>query len=210
MEVKKENKKKGYITVVAVLVFSFISWAIFSASFLISEELFVLRDRKEIEKNESIENLLEAVFLKKVEEIEKEISENPDTKDVIRYFMKKGNTLLWLNNYDAFTKSDNGFVIDKIFIKNSDGDEKTYDYSDKETVFKFKNLIKNNSVPKRTNKAVISFSKELKNVYTEEMEDKKYTIKIMGQVHTEYIFEKYLDEDSLVNCEIKELRFEIY
>ena len=94
MEVKKENKKKGYITVVAVLVFSFISWAIFSASFLISEELFVLRDRKEIEKNESIENLLEAVFffLKKVEEIEKEISENPDTKDVIRYFMKKGNT----------------------------------------------------------------------------------------------------------------------
>ena len=189
MEVKKENKKKGYITVVAVLVFSFISWAIFSASFLISEELFVLRDRKEIEK---------------------EISENPDTKDVIRYFMKKGNTLLWLNNYDAFTKSDNGFVIDKIFIKNSDGDEKTYDYSDKETVFKFKNLIKNNSVPKRTNKAVISFSKELKNVYTEEMEDKKYTIKIMGQVHTEYIFEKDLDEDSLVNCEIKELRFEIY
>ena len=42
------------------------------------------------------------------------------------------------------------------------------------------------------------------------MEDKKYTIKIMGQVHTEYIFEKDLDEDSLVNCEIKELRFEIY
>lgn len=33
MEVRKNKKKKGYLTVVAILVFSFISWAIFSASF---------------------------------------------------------------------------------------------------------------------------------------------------------------------------------
>lgn len=211
MEVRKNKKKKGYLTVIAILVFSFISWAIFSASFLISEELFVLKDKKELGKFENQENILESVFLFKIDEIEKEISENTETKDIIEYFMKKDEKLLWLNNYDNFTKSDNGYSIDKLVIKNAK-EEKVYDYiENKNIVFKYLNLIKNNSDAGKRNTADIYFSKDIKNVYAEKVSEEKYNININGIVRIEYIIKNNkLDEEDLITCEIKRLQFEIY
>ena len=210
MEIKRKNKQKGNITIFAIIILSFISWAIFSTSFLISEELFILKDKKELTENQNKENLLEIIFLEKINEIENQIINNEETKDIIWYFMKKDKNLFWTNNYETFQKSDNGYIIEKIFIKNYSGDEKTYDFTNWNKNFRYANLIENNSIPKKRNKAIIYFSKELKNVYIEKMEDKKFNIKISGQVHTEYIFEKRFNEDALLNCELKELKFEIY
>lgn len=210
MEIKRKNKQKGNITIFAIIILSFISWAIFSTSFLISEELFILKDKKELTENQNKENLLEIIFLEKINEIENQIINNEETKDIIWYFMKKDKNLFWTNNYETFQKSDNGYIIEKIFIKNYSGDEKTYDFTNWNKNFRYANLIENNSIPKKRNKAIIYFSKELKNVYIEKMEDKKFNIKISGQVHTKYIFEKRFNEDALLNCELKELKFEIY
>lgn len=210
MEIKRKNKQKGNITIFAIIILSFISWAIFSTSFLISEELFILKDKKELTENQNKENLLEIIFLEKINEIENQIINNEEIKDIIWYFMKKDKNLFWTNNYETFQKSDNGYIIEKIFIKNYSGDEKTYDFTNWNKNFRYANLIENNSIPKKRNKAIIYFSKELKNVYIEKMEDKKFNIKISGQVHTEYIFEKRFNEDALLNCELKELKFEIY
>ena len=210
MEIKRKNKQKGNITIFAIIILSFISWAIFSTSFLISEELFILKDKKELTENQNKENLLEIIFLEKINEIEDQIINNEETKDIIWYFMKKDKSLFWTNNYETFQKSDNGYIIEKIFIKNYSGDEKTYDFTNWNKNFRYANLIENNSIPKKRNKAIIYFSKELKNIYIEKMEDKKFNIKISGQVHTEYIFEKRFNEDALLNCELKELKFEIY
>lgn len=210
MEIKRKNKQKGNITIFAIIILSFISWAIFSTSFLISEELFILKDKKELTENQNKENLLEIIFLEKINEIENQIINNEETKDIIWYFMKKDKNLFWTNNYETFQKSDNGYIIEKIFIKNYSGDEKTYDFTNWNKNFRYANLIENNSIPKKRNKVIIYFSKELKNAYIEKMEDKKFNIKISGQVHTEYIFEKRFNEDALLNYELKELKFEIY
>ena len=210
MDIKRKNKQKGNISIFAIIILSFISWAIFSTSFLISEELFILKDKKELIENQNKENLLEIVFLEKINEIENQIINNEETKDIIWYFMKKDKNLFWTNNYETFQKSDNGYIIEKIFVKNYNGNEKTYDFTNWNKNFRYANLIENNSIPKKRNKAIIYFSKELKNVYIEKMEDKKFNIKISGQVHTEYIFEKRFNEDALLNCELKELKFEIY
>lgn len=210
MEIKGKDKQKGNITIFAIIILSFISWAIFSTSFLISEELFILKDKKELTENQNKENLLEIIFLEKINEIENQIINNKEIKDIIWYFMKKDKNLFWTNNYETFQKSDNGYIIEKIFIKNYSGDEKTYDFTNWNKNFRYANLIENNSIPKKRNKAIIYFSKELKNIYIEKMENKKFNIKISGQVHTEYIFEKRFNEDALLNCELKELKFEIY
>ena len=210
MDIKRKNKQKGNISIFAIIILSFISWAIFSTSFLISEELFILKDKKELIENQNKENLLEIVFLEKINEIENQIINNEETKDIIWYFMKKDKNLFWTNNYETFQKSDNGYIIEKIFVKNYNGNEKTYDFTNWNKNFRYANLIENNSIPKKRNKAIIYFSKELKNVYIEKMEDKKFNIKISGQIHIEYIFEKRFNEDALLNCELKELKFEIY
>lgn len=210
MEIKRKNKQKGNITIFAIIILSFISWAIFSTSFLISEELFILKDKKELTENQNKENLLEIIFLEKINEIENQIINNKEIKDIIWYFMKKDKNLFWTNNYETFQKSDNGYIIEKIFIKNYSGDEKTYNFTNWNKNFRYANLIENNSIPKKRNKAIIYFFKELKNIYIEKMENKKFNIKISGQVHTEYIFEKRFNEDALLNYELKELKFEIY
>ena len=82
---------------------------------------------KEIKENK--ENFLEAVFLKNISEIENKILNEAGNKDIIWYFMKKGEKLLWTENYAEEPESDNGFLIEKLYIKNSNGTEKIYDFS---------------------------------------------------------------------------------
>lgn len=209
MEIKK-SKNRGHITVFAVFVFAFVSWAVFSASFLISEELFTVRDQKELEIKENKENFLEAVFFKKILEIEDKILNENGNKDIIWYFMKKGEKLLWTGNYTEEPKSDNDFLIEKLYIKNSDGKEKIYDFSEWRVSFNYANFIENYSIPKKSNSAVIYFFKEIKGVYAEGMEDEIYNIKISGEIHTRYFYEKKFSMEALTFCELKELKFEIY
>ena len=209
MEIKK-SKNRGHITVFAVFVFTFVSWAVFSASFLISEELFTLRDQKELEIKENKENFLEAVFFKKILEIEDKILNEAGNKDIIWYFMKKGEKLLWTGNYTEEPKSDNDFLIEKLYIKNYDGKEKIYDFSEWRYSFNYANFIENYSIPKKSNNAVIYFSKEINGVYAEGIEDEIYNIKISGEIHTRYFYEKKFSMEALTFCELKELKFEIY
>lgn len=183
MEIKK-SKNRGHITVFAVFVFAFVSWAVFSASFLISEELFTERDQRELEIKENKETFLEAVFLKNISEIENKILNEAGNKDIIWYFMKKGEKLLWT--------------------------EKIYDFSIWRDSFNYAGFIENYSIPKKSNNAVIYFSKKINGVYAEGMEDEIYNIKISGEIHTRYFYEKKFSMEALTFCELKELKFEIY
>ena len=205
-----EIKNKGHISVFAVIVFAFVSWAVFSTSFLISEELFVLKDQKELKIRENKENILEAIFLKKISEIENKILNENGNQDIIWYFMKKGENLLWTENYIEIPKSDNGFYIEKIYIKNYNGKTKEFNFSNWKNSFKYANLIENYSIPQKPNEAYIYFCKELKGVYVEEMEDKIYNIKISGNIHTRYFYKKKFNMNALTFCKIEELKFEIY
>lgn len=209
MEIKK-SKNRGHITVFAVFVFAFVSWAVFSASFLISEELFTERDQRELEIKENKETFLEAVFLKNISEIENKILNEAGNKDIIWYFMKKGEKLLWTENYAEEPESDNGFLIEKLYIKNSNGTEKIYDFSIWRDSFNYAGFIENYSIPKKSNDAVIYFSKKINGVYAEGMEDEIYNIKISGEIHTRYFYEKKFSMEALTFCELKELKFEIY
>lgn len=42
------------------------------------------------------------------------------------------------------------------------------------------------------------------------MEDEIYNIKISGEIHTRYFYEKKFSMEALTFCELKELKFEIY
>lgn len=203
-----KNRKKGNITAFTVMILAFISWAVFSASFLISGELQVLNFQKTAEAEENKKIFLEVIFLKTIDEIENYLSENPETKDIIWYFFKKGNKLLWTENYNNYVESDTGFFINKIIIRRSFSDETTYEFSETSKHFKYTGLIANNSIPSKSHSLVVYFSKELKNLFVEDMG--RYNIRIEGQAVIEYYFNKVFNEEAVTSCEIKELHFEIY
>ncbi|WP_300393095.1 hypothetical protein [Fusobacterium sp.] len=204
-----EIKNRGSITIVAFLILFFISWTIFTTSFLLYEEFFILKDKKEMGEKENKENLLELIFLKEIENIENFIINNEETRDIIWYFMKKDNTLLWFNNYKNFVKSDNGYEIEKIYIKNFIGNEKIYEFSKESSNFNFAGLIENNSSLKKSNIVRIYFSKELKNIFIEG-ESEKFNIKISGEIFINYIFKNSFTEENIIECKIEGVKFEIY
>lgn len=47
-------------------------------------------------------------------------------------------------------------------------------------------------------------------MFAEGMEDEIYNIKISGEIHTRYFYEKKFSMEALTFCELKELKFEIY
>lgn len=204
-----EIKNRGSITIVAFLILFFISWTIFTTSFLLYEEFFILKDKKEMVEKENKENLLELIFLKEIENIENSIINNEETRDIIWYFMKKDNTLLWFNNYKDFVKSDNGYEIEKIYIKNFIGNEKIYEFSKESSNFNFVGLIENNSSLKKSNIVRIYFSKELKDIFIEG-ESEKFNIKISGEIFINYIFKNSFTEENIIECKIEGVKFEIY
>ncbi|WP_300358606.1 hypothetical protein [Fusobacterium sp.] len=204
-----EIKNRGSITIVAFLILFFISWTIFTTSFLLYEEFFILKDKKEMVEKENKENLLELIFLKEIENIENSIINNEETRDIIWYFMKKDNTLLWFNNYKNFVKSDNGYEIEKIYIKNFIGNEKIYEFSKESSNFNFAGLIENNSSLKKSNIVRIYFSKELKNIFIEG-ESEKFNIKISGEIFINYMFDNSFTEENIIECKIEGVKFEIY
>lgn len=208
MQIKKE-RRKGNITVFAVLVLAFVSWTVFSVSFLLRGELEVLKDKNYISAKENKENLLEIIFLKTIAEIENNIVNDEETKDIMWYIFKKDGKLLWLENYTEFVKSDSGFFISRIYIKNSYGLEKTYEFSENSRSFRYAGLIGNNSIPKKVNDARVHFKKEMKNIYLEGAENKKYNIKAEGYIVLKYLYENTFGEDTEIECELKELYFEI-
>lgn len=204
-----EIKNRGSITVVVFFILFFISWTIFTTSFLLYEEFFILKDKKEMVEKENKENLLELIFLKEIENIENSIINNEETRDIIWYFMKKDNTLLWFNNYKNFVKSDNGYEIEKIYIKNFIGNEKIYEFSKESSNFNFAGLIENNSSLKKSNIVRIFFSKELKDIFIEG-ESEKFNIKISGEIFINYMFDNSFTEENIIQCKIEGVKFEIY
>ena len=131
------DKNKGGITAFIIIVISFVSWAIFTASIMLSGEISVLKDREKIIFNEKREAFLEVIFEKIITDIDREISEE-NIKDIIWYFMEKDGKLMWTENYENFIKSDKGYEIYR--IKTGD---KIKDFSEN-TDIDFKDFIVNN------------------------------------------------------------------
>ena len=82
------DKNKGGITAFIIIVISFVSWGIFTASIMLSGEISVMKDREKIIFNEKREAFLEVIFEKIITDIDREISEE-NIKDIIWYFMEK-------------------------------------------------------------------------------------------------------------------------
>lgn len=199
------NKNKGTITAFIIIVISFITWTIFSSSFLLSGELSIIKDRKIITENSKEEIVLEIFFNKIIQDIEKEISEK-NIKDIIYYFAEKDGKLIWQRNYSSFVKSDREYAVNTIKA----GDN-ILEISENSRDFSFKTFIETNvrNSIKHTESVVISFSKTWENIYIDG-ENETYNIKMRCDILAKYVVYSGADVEEMGSCEINGIEFEIY
>lgn len=202
------DKNKGNVTVFVIIIISFISWAVFTCSFLLSGEISVMKDRKNYSADINEEKLLEAVFHKKIKEIENEIMEK-DIKDIIWYFMEKEGSLMWTKNYNSFPISDRGYRIKEIKIKYTG---REFSENDKSFPFADYILATLSSIGETKVYVRISFERIWKNFYIEDIElnKKNYNLKINGQILIEYPKIKDNDINIMKSCELDGIEFEFY
>lgn len=198
------DKNKGGITAFIIIVISFVSWAIFTASIMLSGEISVMKDREKIIFNEKREAFLEVIFEKIITDIDREISEE-NIKDIIWYFMEKDGKLMWTENYENFIKSDKGYDIYR--IKTGD---KIKDFSEN-TDIDFKDFIVNNpnlsSIEEQ--RGIIFFKKCWEKVYLEDS-DEKYNLEIKGQIEIVLPKRENSDLNIMKSCKLEVLEIEIY
>ena len=202
------DKNKGNVTIFVIIIISFISWAVFTCSFLLSGEISVMKDRKNYSAGINEEKLLEAVFHKKIKEIENEIMEK-DIKDIIWYFMEKNGSFMWTKNYNSFPISDRGYRIKEIKIRHL---ERAFSENDKSFPFADYILTTLNSIGQERVYVRISFEKIWENFYIEDIElnKKNYNLKINGQILIEYPKRKDNDINIMKSCELDGIEFEFY
>lgn len=202
------DKNKGNIIFLVILVISFISWSIFTASFLISNQKEIIHDKNLSVAVENEERLLEIIFYKFIKDIDREICEK-NIKDIIYYFMEKDGALIWENNYETFVKTNRGFIISAIQIN-----ERTHEFSETSKNFRYNNYITNGILSNIRNSAVIRFYKEWKNIFIESENNiddtQKYTIKMTGTILIDYGYKIPGEDKSMKTYRIEGLRFEIY
>ena len=198
------DKNKGAITFFVILVIAFISWTIFTSSFMISQQAEVLRTKKESEETENRERLLEVIFHNLIKEIDREINEKNLT-DIVWYFMEKDGVLIWTQNYDNFTSSDRGCIITEIKIN-----DWTYQFSENSKNFYYDRYITNGiyTDTNKKNQAQINFYKIWKDI-TIEGEPEKYNIKMEGDLFIDY-FRAKGEEKEMTGLKMGEFNFEIY
>lgn len=198
------NKNKGSILFFAIVVISFVSWAIFTSSFLISNHREILHDKKSSSVFKHKEKILEAIFYKTIDDIEKQISEK-GTKDIVWCLMEKDEALIWTNIYEEFVTTDFGCIITSLEINGE-----VLNFSESSSNFKYDNYITNGMLDNINNKVTINFYKKWENVFIEDDKNSSsYTVKLTGVISVTYSKIKG-QEKVLSSYKLGGLRFEIY
>lgn len=175
-----DKRKKGNIVIFTIAVLSFISWTIFTSSFLLSGEVSILKDRRESKILDEKEGIINSFFVTYIKNIEKEINENEKIKDIIHYVSLKENFPIWTENYSRFVKTDSGYFISKITIN-----RKNFYFSESDDNFNYLDFISSKLLENQVNTVIIYFVKDLKNIYIEDSKN-IYDIEITCQLEVRY------------------------
>ena len=87
------DKNKGGLTAFIIIIISFVSWAVFTSSLMLSGEISLRTDSRDIISRKNKEAFLEVLFKEIIFNIEKEISEK-NIRDIIWYFTEKNGKLM--------------------------------------------------------------------------------------------------------------------
>lgn len=201
-----EIKKTGNITAITIIVLLFITFTVFSISFLISQETELLRDKKNYLIKENKQNIIENIFDCYIKNIEKEINSNDKIFDIIDYIIKCEEKIIFLNNYENEPVSYSGFAIENINIVLYNGKKEFIDFSNWKYKYSYARIIKNFSFSNYENICFITFTKK-ENSFSVEGIKTKFNLTIKGTIKIKYSFNKEFTEKSLLECKLKELSF---
>lgn len=199
-----DKRKKGNIVIFTIAVLSFISWTIFTSSFLLSEEVSILKDKRENKILDEKEGIINSFFVTYIKNIEKEINENEKIKDIIHYISLKENSFIWTENYSRFVKTDSGYFISKITIN-----RKNFYFSENDESFNYLDFISSKLLENKVDTVIIYFVKELRNTYIGDSKN-IYDMEITCQMEVEY--KTYKDGGGIENInsiDLKVMTFDI-
>ena len=201
------DKNKGGLTAFIIIIISFVSWAVFTSSLMLSGEISLRTDIRDIIYIKNKESFLEVLFKETIFNIEKEISEK-NIRDIIWYFTEKNGKLMWTENYEDFPLSERGYEIYKIITG------KQEKYFSKENGFDFRDFIAENpdlsSIKEQ--EAIIFFRKIWKDICIEDFDlgGRKYNMEIDGQIKVVFPKRENTDISIMKSCKLEVLNVELY
>ena len=201
------DKNKGGLTAFIIIIISFVSWAVFTSSLMLSGEISLRTDSRDIISRKNKEAFLEVLFKETIFNIEKEISEK-NIRDIIWYFTEKNGKLMWTENYEDFPLSERGYEIYKITTG------KQEKYFSKENGFDFRDFIAENpdlsSIEEQ--EAIIFFRKIWKDICIEDFDlgGRKYNMEIEGQIKVVFPKRENTDIGIMKSCKLEVLNVELY
>lgn len=204
-----EIKKRGSISLFAIVIITFISWIIFSASFLLNEEILILKDDSDIRILNNNKNYFENIFKIYLNSINFEIENNDQFNDIIDYVSKKNGDFIFLNNYSSEVETDSNFKITKIYTRPYCELGKTYDFKKNKNSFKYVNILKNQSTSKIANESIIVFEKKINDIFIEN-HNQDYTFVIVAKIEIKYGSVQDLKKTPLAICRLKEVNFNVH
>ncbi len=181
------NKKKGSIVILTVIILSFISFSVFTISFLIKNQYrkeSLIKEEEILEEKEKLEKEINRVYKNYVLE---EINKSSEVGSIEEYLLGKNEKEIWENNYNTTIPiTDSGFYIESIYVIKNSSDTREIYSKEKGTKTNYINLIKNFSSTGRSGEVKIY----LKNI-NEKLDIqnyKSYESKISGEVSIVYFY----------------------
>ena len=184
------NKKNGNILIFITMILSFLSFGVFTTSFIIKNQYRkegFQKEAKLLDDKKILENTIKKIYLSHVEEM---VLNDETLKNKEEYILKIDDKEIWEENYgDIKPITDSGFEIEKIYIKKYFIDEVYREIYNKETSKKnnYIGIIRNFSSLNIYNNIRIKLIHVDKTIQIENIKNEK-NVNITAMIEIKYLY----------------------